>query len=223
MKLSQQNETAGSRAYNWTRRAILDGRFPEGSFLEEMVVCDETSVSRTPVREALHRLAAEGYLDLLPRRGAQVRRVTATDLIETYEMRSLLEPHGFGLVCTKQVVLPASIDELLADMEESTRLDKIKAGDRLAISDHAQLDFAFHSSLIEAAGNSVLTELFMSLQPRHQRIGVSAVTARPGRVDLISEEHRKILDALKKFDVDTATNTLRTHLSPDDRVVAHLR
>lgn len=214
---------ARDRAYEWTREAILSGRFPEGSFLEEKVVCDEAGVSRTPVREAFQRLAAERFIDLLPRRGAQVRSVTALDLIETYEMRSLLEVHGFDLVCSKRIAVPDSVGDLLDRMEDPERVAAIKAGDRLAINEHAKLDFQFHSSLINVAGNSVLGELFASLQPRHQRIAVSAVSLRPRRLDVIAPQHRAIYEALRVFDLDKAAETLRQHLRPDEAVVAHMR
>lgn len=214
--------TAGERAYDWTRDAILGGRFPEGSFLEEKVVCDEAGVSRTPVREAFQRLAAEKFIDLLPRRGAQVRSVTALELIETYEMRSLLETHGFGLICAKRVAMPDSVGDLLDLMEEPDRVAAVKAGERSAINDHAKLDFQFHSSLIRAAGNSVLTELYLGLQPRHQRISVSAVSVRPGRLDVIAPQHRAIYKALLEFDEPTAAEALQLHLRPDEAVVSHL-
>jgi DNA-binding GntR family transcriptional regulator len=214
---------ARERAYEWTKEAILRGRFPEGSFLEEKVVCDEAEVSRTPVREAFQRLAAEKFLDLLPRRGAQVRPVTALELIETYEMRLLLESHGFGLVCARRAVVPASVGELLDVMEEPERVARVKAGDRDAITEHAKLDFEFHSSLVQAAGNSVLAELFLGLQPRHQRIAVSAVSLRPHRLDVIAPQHRAIYEALRRYDEQSAAETLRVHLRPDETVISNLR
>jgi DNA-binding GntR family transcriptional regulator len=214
--------TAGERAYEWTREAILRGRFPEGSFLEEKIVCDEAGVSRTPVREAFQRLAAEKFIDLLPRRGAQVRSVTALELIETYEMRSLLETHGFSLVCAKRVAIPGAVGELLDLMEEPERVARVLAGERSAITEHAKLDFEFHWSLIQAAGNSVLAELFHGLQPRHQRIAVSAVSLRPRRMEVIAPQHRAIYEALLRFDEAGAAETLRQHLRPDETVVANL-
>ncbi|MGH3740572.1 MAG: GntR family transcriptional regulator [Micromonosporaceae bacterium] len=218
-----QSATARERAYLWTREAILSGRFPEGSFLEEKVVCDEAGVSRTPVREAFHRLAAEKFINLLPRRGAQVRGVTATELFETYDMRSVLEVHGFKIVCEKNITIPAELSAHLDRMEDPERLARCHAGDREAIAEQAKMDFSFHYSLVRATGNTVLTELYESLQPRHQRIAVSAVSLRPKRLDVIVPEHRAIHEALVAHDFDTAAKTLRQHLHPDEAVVSHMR
>ncbi|MFJ6565565.1 GntR family transcriptional regulator [Streptomyces sp. NPDC091412] len=214
--------TAGERAYQWAKEAILSGRFPEGSFLEEKVVSDEAGVSRTPVREALHRLAAEKFIDLLPRRGAQVRRVTAGELFETYEMRQVLEIHGFRILCEKHIEIPAELSEHLELMEDPDRLARCRAGDRDAIAEHAKMDFFFHYSFVKATGNSVLIDLYTSLQPRHQRIGVRAVSVRPTRLTVIGPEHRALLEALTVHDFDAAERTLRRHLQPDERVVSHL-
>lgn len=215
--------TAGERAYQWAKEAILGGRFPEGAFLEEKVVSDEAGVSRTPVREAFHRLAAEKFIDLLPRRGAQVRSVTARELFETYEMRQVLEIHGFRILCEKNIDIPSELSAHLDLMEDPGRLARCRAGDRDAIAEHSKMDFFFHYSFVKATGNSVLIDLFTSLQPRHQRIAVSAVSLRPKRLTVIGPEHRALLQALTVHDFDTAERTLRRHLRPDDTVVSHLR
>ncbi|MGW3953219.1 GntR family transcriptional regulator [Streptomyces sp. NPDC004752] len=214
--------TANERAYRWAKEAILDGRFPEGSFLEEKVVSDEAGVSRTPVREAFHRLAAEGFIDLLPRRGAQVRRVTAEELVETYEMRQVLEIHGFRILCEKHIEIPAEIFAYLDQMEDPDRLARCRAGDREVIAEQTKMDFLFHYSFVKATGNSVLTDLFASLQPRQQRIGVRAVSVGPKRLTVIGPEHRALLEALTVHDFDAAQRVLRRHLQPDERVVSHL-
>lgn len=215
--------TARDQAYQWAKEAILGARFPEGSFLEEKVVSDEAGVSRTPVREAFHRLAAEGFIDLLPRRGAQVRSVTATELFETYEMRQVLEIHGFKILCDKRAELPSGLYEHLDLMEDQEQLARCWAGDREAIAQHAKMDFLFHASFVEATGNSVLIDLFRSLQSRHQRIAVSAVSLRPGRLEVIHPEHRNLLNALSVHDFETAASTLRGHLNPDERVISHMK
>lgn len=215
--------TAGERAYRWTREAILGGRFPEGSFLEEKLVCDEAGVSRTPVREAFHRLAAEKYIDLQPRRGAQVRSVTAGELFETYEMRQVLEIHGFRILCETKTDIPTGLSAHLDLMEEPSTLARCRAGDRDAIAEHAKMDFFFHYSFVKATGNTVLTDLFTSLQPRHQRIGVSAISLRPNRLAVIGPEHRALLAALTEHDFEAAERTLRNHLRPDESVVSRLK
>jgi DNA-binding GntR family transcriptional regulator len=221
MGTSDPQASARDRAYQWTRDAILNGHFPEGSFLEEKAVVDQTGLSRTPVREALHRLAAERFVELLPRRGAQVRRTTAAELFETYEMRIVLEGHAFRVLCDQQLPIPDMSNHLDA-MEDPDRIAEIMVGNRAVIAEHALLDFEFHFSFVRATGNSVLVDLYSSLRARYQRIGVNAVALRPSRMSLILPQHRAIHESLQRHDFQAAMGVLREHLRPDAAVVSGL-
>lgn len=213
--------SARDLAYRWTRDAILNGHFPEGSFLEEKVVVEETGVSRTPVREALHRLAAEHFVELLPRRGAQVRRTTAAELFETFEMRIVLEGHAFRVLCEKTLPVP-DMSAHLDKMEDPDRIAAIMAGNRAVIAEHALMDYEFHFSFVRATGNSVLVDLYSSLRSRYQRIGVNAVALRPSRMAVILPQHRAIHETLQRHDFDSAIGVLQEHLRPDAAVVSGL-
>jgi DNA-binding GntR family transcriptional regulator len=213
--------SARDLAYQWTRDAILNGHFPEGSFLEEKAVVEETGVSRTPVREALHRLAAERFVELLPRRGAQVRRTTAAELFETYEMRIVLEGHAFRALCEKTLPIPDMAAHLDA-MEDPARIAAIMAGNRAVIAEHVLMDYEFHFSFVRATGNSVLIDLYSTLRSRYQRIGVNAVALRPSRMTVILPQHRAIYEALRRHDFEAAIGVLHEHLRPDAAVVSGL-
>jgi DNA-binding GntR family transcriptional regulator len=221
MTSNDSQVSARDRAYQWTRDAILRGDFPEGSFLEEKAVVDQTGVSRTPVREALHRLAAERFVELLPRRGAQVHRTTAAELFETYEMRIVLEGHAFRVLCEQTLPIP-DMSAHLDRMEEPDRLAQIMAGDRAVIAEHALEDYEFHFSFVRATGNSVLIDLYSTLRSRYQRIGVNAVALRPSRMTLIVPQHRTIYETLQRHDFEAAIAALREHLRPDAAVVSGL-
>jgi DNA-binding GntR family transcriptional regulator len=221
MTSSDLQASARDRAYQWTRDAILNGNFPEGSFLEEKAVVDQTGLSRTPVREALHRLAAEHFVELLPRRGAQVRRTTAAELFETYEMRIVLEGHAFRVLCEQKLPIP-DMSAHLDNMEEPDRLAQIMAGNRAVIAEHALKDYEFHFSFVRATGNSVLIDLYSSLRSRFQRIGVNAVVVRPSRISAILPQHRAIHETLQRHDFQAAIGALREHLRPDAAVVSGL-
>jgi DNA-binding GntR family transcriptional regulator len=221
MTSSDLQTSARDLAYQWTRDAILNGYFPEGSFLEEKVVVEKTGVSRTPVREALHRLAAERFVELLPRRGAQVRRTTAAELFETYEMRTVLEGHAFRVLCEQRLPIP-DMSAHLDEMEDPDRLVEIMAGNRAVIADHALRDYEFHFSFVQATGNSVLIDLYSSLRSRYQRIGVNAVALRPSRMSVILPQHRAIFETLQRHDFQGAIELLREHLRPDAAVVSGL-
>src|SRR5882762_11343264 len=91
---------ARDQVYAWLRDAIITGEIEGGRFLDEHWVSGMVGVSRTPVREAFHRLAAERFISLLPRKGAQDRMVTARELEEVYQTRRLIEGHAITALCT---------------------------------------------------------------------------------------------------------------------------
>ena len=107
--------SAGQRAYEWIRDAILRGDFAEGEFIDEVALSERVNTSRTPVREALQRLQVERYIDLLPRRGAQVRVVTATEMREIYQARILLESDALRGICLRHAGAPDAAVALIAD------------------------------------------------------------------------------------------------------------
>jgi len=105
--------------YAWLRDAIISGEIEGGRFLDEQWVSGIVGVSRTPVREAFHRLAAERFISLLPRKGAQVRTVTARELEEVYQTRRLIEGHAITALCTTRTAPPEQMTELLDLMERA--------------------------------------------------------------------------------------------------------
>lgn len=112
------SKTADAHAYELIRSMILDGRFSPGEWLKEGRLTALCGVSRTPVREALRRLSAEGLVNREPRLGAQVAAATAEEMEEVYRLRALLERHAASRAATR--ITPAQVDELkrlLGEME----------------------------------------------------------------------------------------------------------
>jgi DNA-binding GntR family transcriptional regulator len=205
---------ARDQVYAWLRDAIISGEIEGGRFLDEQWVSGIVGVSRTPVREAFHRLAAEHFISLLPRKGAQVRMVTARELEEVYQTRRLIEGHAIATLCATRAGTPAAMTELLDSME--------RAGADRDWFEVSGLDRSFHRAMVDAAGNSVLTELYDTLRSRQQRVAVRALTARPERLMVIDSEHRALVAALDRHDEAEATRILRQHLRPVAEVVSAL-
>ena len=162
---------ARDRVYVWLRDEIIRGSIEGGRFLDELWVSGTMGVSRTPVREAFHRLAAEKFITLLPRKGAQVRTVTARELEEVYQSRQLIEGHAVTVLCARGFGAPTSMIELIEPMEAAGR-----ERDWFEVSG---LDRQFHLAMVRAAQNSVLTELYESLRSRQQRVAVRALNVGP--------------------------------------------
>lgn len=207
-------QPARDRVYQWVRDEIIRGTLPAGRFLDESWVSELVGTSRTPVREAFHRLNSERFIDLLPRRGAQVRSVTSRELEEVYSARRLIEGHAARALCLFGSGAPAPMDELATQMEDAGREQ-----DWFTV---ARLDRAFHRSIVDAHGNSVLTELYDALQSRQQRVAVRALQIRPQRVPEIDRQHRAIIDALAANDVDRVALLLDEHLRPIPEITAAL-
>ncbi|QFU88966.1 GntR family transcriptional regulator [Amycolatopsis sp. YIM 10] len=205
---------ARDRVYTWLRDGIISGEIEAGRFLDEHWVSGVVGVSRTPVREAFHRLAAERFISLLPRKGAQVRTVTARELEEVYQTRRLIEGHAIAALCANRAGVPEQMPELLESMERAG-----EAGDWFEVSG---LDRTFHRAMVNAAGNSVLTELYDTLRSRQQRVAVRALQARPDRLPVINAEHRALVDALGRHDETEAARILNQHLRPVSEVLSLL-
>jgi len=205
---------AREKVYTWLRDGILSGTIESGRFLDEHWVSGIVGVSRTPVREAFHRLAAERFIDLLPRKGAQVTTVTARELEEVYQSRRLIEGHAISAVCAAGLGVPPELVDLPGRMEAAG-----DARDWFAVSD---LDRSFHRAIVEAAGNSVLTELYDTLRSRQQRVAIAAVRARPDRLPAINAEHRELVAAMDRHDGAGAVELLYRHLRPVPEVLSEL-
>jgi len=211
--LDRDSASARDRAYAFVRDGILQRTIIVGAFLEEEQVSTAIGVSRTPVREAFHRLAAERWLELVPRRGAMVRQVTAQELVEVYEVRRLLEGHAVRQLCLSRQSVPALSRALL---------DAMCADGAETIEQHVSLDQQFHRSLVATLGNAVLTEMYDSLRARQQQVALCAFAADPGRLQTILNEHLMLLGALTRFDLTEAEAILSVHLQPLAGILSRL-
>ncbi len=195
--------TASRRAYEWIRDAILNGDYAEGEFIDEVALAEQVGTSRTPVREALQRLQVERFVDLLPRRGAQVRVVTATEMREIYQARYVLEAEALRTICRERT--DPGIEESM--LNELARLGAAGEWNRFA-----QLDQAFHSAIVRAQGNAVMSDMYDSLRPRQVRLGTRTLVEQPGRLDTIHREHRELLAAIARHDAEASVEITARHL-----------
>ena len=205
--------SARERAYDGIRASILKGAFTPGGFIEEAMACELTGVSRTPVREALNRLAAEGDLELHPRRGAMVLPLSADELRDLHEVRLMVEVHAAQKICAEARPLPPELTEL-CDLHEAT-----PASDLLGC---VEINRLFHQALVAAAGNTVLVKVFDGLQAPLSRVAMLSLQQGIGKTDVIEEEHREMIDALAAHDEARAVAIIRRHLDLMPRLLSSL-
>lgn len=203
-------KTAVDRAYEWLRSEIIKGSLPAGTFVEEITVCEATGLSRTPVREAFHRLAGERYLSLVPRRGAQVRGLSAMELYEVFDVRYAIESHALRELCARQAGVPDAMRQALDSMINFRQLET-----RDDYIDYGQLDIAFHRAGVEASGNTLLVQMYDSLRPLHERSSLTQERlSKESLRHITTAQHEAILHALVTHDADAAVRTLGEHLRP---------
>ncbi|AXI78571.1 GntR family transcriptional regulator [Peterkaempfera bronchialis] len=195
---------AADRVYGYVKQSVLDRTFAGGTLLVEGEIAEAVGVSRTPVREALLRLEAEGLLKLYPKKGALVLPVSAQEIADVVETRLLVERYAV------RKVLPASPELLgrLADLLAEQRA-LVEAGDLQGAS---AVDRAFHHTIVAAAGNRILEHLYDQLRDRQLRMGVQVMRARPERVRLNLSDHADILDALREGDGEAAERLVSRHV-----------
>lgn len=196
---------AADRVYAHVKQGVLERRYEGGTMLTEGELADAVGVSRTPVREALLRLQAEGLLELYPKKGAFVLPVSAQEIADVVETRMLVEEHA----ARRSVPAPASLLTRLEELLEEQRRH-VEADDRAAAS---VTDRCFHATIVRNAGNDILVRLYDQLRDRQLRMGVALMNARPGRMHRSLTEHAEILRALRSGSADAAAAAVHGHVA----------
>jgi DNA-binding GntR family transcriptional regulator len=196
---------AAERVYAHVKAAILDHTYPGGDLITEGEVATEVGVSRTPVREALLRLEAEGLLRLYPKRGALVVPVSAREAEEVLEARALVEAWAAPRAAQAGPALAEVLEGHLRTMSEAR-----EHGDTRAF---VAADRAFHAAVVDAAGNSIVSRLYASLRDRQLCMGEKTMAVAPGRVSAAFEDHEGLLAALRDGDVEAFTARTVAHVA----------
>lgn len=186
------------------RAILLDGEIPPGARIPERELCERLQISRTPLREALKVLAAEGLVQLLPHRGSRAAKLTDKDMRDLFEVCQGLEALAGELACER--ISEAGIGDIAAAHEEMVR--HYREGDLIQ---YYRGNRAIHEAIVSAAGNPALTGLYASVTARIRRARyVTPMT--PQRWALAVKEHEAILNALQRRDGAGLSHILRTHL-----------
>lgn len=186
------------------RRYIFDGQLLPGSFIDEVTLCELWSISRTPLREALKVLTAEGLLRHEPRQGCFVNEVTAQDLDEIFPVIALLE--GRCAFDATHGATPADIQALEVWHE---RLKAHASAGR--INDYYEANYAIHEAIIQLANNKWLAQTIADLRKILKLARLQQLHA-PGRLKQSLKEHLAIFAAMKAGDAEGADAAMRNHL-----------
>lgn len=192
------------RAYRELRRRILDNEMPPNAQYLEQELADALGMSRTPVREALIRLADERLVEIRPRHGARILPVSVDDMREIYEMMTELE----GLAVRKLAERGLSrrelrqLEQVVADMDAALARDDLTAW--------ARHDEAFHALLVDLTGNSRLSQVVATFRDQAHRARMQTLRLRPKPVDS-NRDHAAVVEAIRQRDAEAAAATHRQH------------
>lgn len=187
------------------RERIFSGELLPGSFLDEVQLAEALQISRTPLREALKVLTAEGLVRHEPRRGCFVNQVTEQDLDEIFPVIALLEGR-----CAFEAARNATDADLLALEELHERLNRHAASGR--ITEYYAANFAIHEAIITLASNRWLAQTIGDLRKIVKLARLQQLHA-PGRLQQSLTEHMAVFAALKARDAEGAEAAMRTHLT----------
>ncbi len=186
------------------REAILSGRLKPGERLMEMPLAQTLGVSRTPVREAIRKLELEGLAVMIPRKGAEVARITKKQLQDVLDVRKALEALAVQLACRHMA------------KEEITRLEHahLRVRDMAGKKDvkaMVKADVHFHDIIYKAANNDKLLQILNNLRQQMYRYRMEYLKNVQNH-KVIVQEHERILEAVRTADEERAAEAMRRHI-----------
>jgi DNA-binding GntR family transcriptional regulator len=201
------------QAVELLRDMIVRNELGPGTRLNERLLCQRLSISRTPLREALKTLAAEGLVQLLPNRGAVVAELDGREIAELFAVIGALEALAGELACANATA--ADIAEVAA-LHYEMRLHFTRS----ELAEYFRCNQAIHEKIVAAARNSVLEDVYRKLSGRARRARFAANLSRE-RWASAMKEHDDILDALQRREGERMRSLLRQHLRNKLNVVTH--
>lgn len=196
------NLSRAEYAYQRIREAIRSGEFQPGQRLREADLAEHFRVSRTPIREAIRRITADGLLELVPGRGLAVAQFSMQQVRELYFLRAVLE--GASAALAAQYASPSEIKAMQDLLDQSAGTFDLPA-------ETARLNALFHQVIHEAARNRYLSQALDQMSDALLLLPGTTFEA-PGRSVLALAEHRDILDAIIARSPEQAEQTSRNHI-----------
>lgn len=198
---------AVDRAYAMVRDGIVRGSYSASLRITEQEIADALGVSRTPVREALRRLQAEGFLQVLPNVGAVVTPWTDSDTRNVFELRALLEPYGAARAC--ELITREGITQLRRLAEDQYHESATRAEGY--IERIGKLNSAFHRALQDFSGNARLVTMLPALLEAPMMLKTFS-KYEPQHLLRSASHHLELVSAMEARDPEWAASVMRSHI-----------
>lgn len=205
------------RAYAHIQKMIASRELAAGSAVSELSIAKELGISRTPIREAIGQLVAEGLLDQIPNRGAVVVQLTRQDIIELYEIREALEVYAVGKAARQQVSrgdlarLQELADGILVFKQELEKSGQ-PALDPKQMHRLAACDLAFHTLLVRIAMNGRMLKMVNDTRLMIRIFAMHRENHTASAVEQIHRQHCEVLKSVVEHDRDHAMAVLSHHI-----------
>lgn len=197
----ERHQTLREKILETIRDAILKGTLKPGEKVAEPDLAERFGISRTPIREAFRQLESEGYLTVIPRKGAVVAALSEQDVQEFYAIKSILEGYAAELAATR--LEEKDIDKL---EKLNARLKQLASeGD---VKTFFRVHNEFHELFLKAAGNKKLYDLVLHLGMKFNRLRMASLSVE-GRMSISVAEHEKLIKAFRKHDGVQAENLVK--------------
>lgn len=197
--------------FNTLRKAILTGQLKPGERLMEVHLANRLGVSRTPIREAIRKLELEGLVIMIPRRGAEVARITEKSLKDVLEVRRALDALSVELACDR-----ITSEDLARLREACEKFENVaKETDASVI---AKADESLHDIIVEATGNRRLQQLVNNLSEQMYRYRFVYIQEENQHDNLVAE-HREIYESILKRDKTRASAAAKLHIDNQEKAI----
>ena len=197
-------ELLSQKVYRVLKTEIIKGSLKPGTKLLEGKIAKQMKVSRTPIREALRELAAEGFVKISPNQGVVVSNASVEDVQEVLRIRGVLE--GLAARLATKMISEEEIKELekyQKQMEYYTKKDDVLA--------FSEMDAEFHELILNICGNNKLIQIRKNISDQAHRYRIRSLSI-PGRLKYSLKEHQEILEALKRKDSEQADRLSQKHI-----------
>lgn len=195
------------------RQAILRGELVPGERLMEIHLANRLGVSRTPIREAIRKLELEGLVTMIPRKGAEVARITEKNLKDVLEVRRALDAFTVELACDR--ITDEEKEDLRIACESFKKATETKDSELIA-----KADVKLHDIIVRAAGNERLIQLINNLAEQMYRYRFEYIKDESQHRRLV-EEHQVIFDSIMKKDKYTAAMAVKAHVDNQENSIIH--
>ena len=197
-------ELLSQKVYRALKTEIIKGSLKPGNKLSEGKIAEQMGVSRTPVREALKELAAEGFVKMNPNQAVVVSNASVEDVQEVLQIRGVLE--GLAARLATKMISEEEIKELekyQKQMEYYTKKDDVLA--------FSEMDAEFHELILNVCGNNRLIQIRKNLSDQAHRYRIRSLSV-PGRLKYSLKEHQEIVEALKRKNAEQADRLSQKHI-----------